>query len=131
VALGEVAARRPGARDRRRREAAPAPSGGPRGGAVFERRGRRTNPAKPARPSKIWVHIGCRSRNAYVEVLDDGVGGASLEQGSGLRGLTDRLATVGATIRTASPPGGGTSLVAEAPLAASRRAARGPRSSRG
>jgi hypothetical protein len=42
-----------------------------------------------------------------------------------------RLATVGATIRMASPPGAGTSLVAEVPLAASRRAARGPRSSRG
>jgi len=51
-----------------------------------------------------------------VKVRDDGVGGASVEAGSGLRGLIDRLATPGGTLSVASPPGSGTTLVAEIPL---------------
>jgi PAS domain S-box-containing protein len=51
-----------------------------------------TNAAKHAQPSEVRVQIGRHNGSAYVKVLDDGVGGASLEQGSGLRGLTDRLA---------------------------------------
>jgi signal transduction histidine kinase len=50
-------------------------------------------------------------------VHDDGVGGASLEQGSGLRGLSDRLATLGGTLHIASSRATGTSLLAEVPLA--------------
>jgi signal transduction histidine kinase len=53
-----------------------------------------------------------------VQVLDDGVGGASLEQGSGLRGLCDRLATLGGRIVVASPRGFGTTIVAEVPVGA-------------
>jgi signal transduction histidine kinase len=53
-----------------------------------------------------------------VQILDDGIGGATLEQGSGLRGLCDRLATLGGTVVLASPPGSGTTIVAEVPVAA-------------
>jgi signal transduction histidine kinase len=51
----------------------------------------------------------------FVQVRDDGVGGASLEQGSGLRGLCDRLATLGGTLRIASSRDAGTSVTAEVP----------------
>src|SRR3954469_13241104 len=77
-----------------------------------------TNAAKHANPTEVSVHIGRRNGVAFVQILDDGVGGASLERGSGLRGLCDRLATLGGTVLVASPPGAGTSLVAEVPVAA-------------
>jgi signal transduction histidine kinase len=77
-----------------------------------------TNAAKHAKPTEVCVHIGRRNGVAFVQIRDDGVGGASLEQGSGLRGLCDRLATRGGNVVVASPPGAGTSLVAEVPVAA-------------
>ncbi len=76
-----------------------------------------TNAAKHANPTEVRVHIGRRNGVAFVQVLDDGVGGASLEQGSGLRGLCDRLATLGGTVGVASPRGSGTTVVAEVPVA--------------
>jgi PAS domain S-box-containing protein len=77
-----------------------------------------TNAAKHARPTEVRVRIGRRNGAAFVQILDDGVGGASLEEGSGLRGLCDRLATLGGTIAVASPPGSGTTILAEVPVAA-------------
>jgi signal transduction histidine kinase len=76
-----------------------------------------TNAAKHAQPTEIRVHIGRQNGSAFVQVRDDGVGGASLERGSGLRGLSDRLATLGGTLRIASSRDAGTSLTAEVPLA--------------
>ena len=78
-----------------------------------------TNAAKHANPTEVQVHIGRRNGVAFVQIRDDGVGGASLDRGSGLRGLCDRLATLGGSVIVASPPGAGTSLVAEVPVAAS------------
>ena len=80
-----------------------------------------TNAAKHANPTEVRVHIGRRNGAAFVQILDDGIGGASLEQGSGLRGLCDRLATLGGTVVLASPPGSGTTIVAEVPVAAGTR----------
>ena len=50
-----------------------------------------------------------------VEVLDDGIGGAD-EEGSGLRGLADRIEALGGTLALESPPGRGTRLLARLPL---------------
>jgi signal transduction histidine kinase len=50
-----------------------------------------------------------------VDVLDDGVGGADLE-GSGLRGLADRVEALGGRLSVMSPPGQGTQLIAAIPL---------------
>ena len=52
-----------------------------------------------------------------VEVADDGVGGADVDGGSGLRGLADRVEAHGGTLSVESPPGGGTRCVAEIPCA--------------
>jgi signal transduction histidine kinase len=50
-----------------------------------------------------------------VLVSDDGAGGASPEHGTGLRGLADRVASVGGVLHLDSPPGGGTRLEADIP----------------
>ena len=50
-----------------------------------------------------------------VQVLDDGIGGAD-EEGSGLRGLTDRIEALGGTLALESPAGGGTRLLGRIPL---------------
>jgi len=50
-----------------------------------------------------------------VSVADDGVGGAD-EEGSGLRGLADRVEALGGELALESPEGGGTRLHARIPL---------------
>jgi signal transduction histidine kinase len=47
----------------------------------------------------------------HVTIADDGIGGAELERGSGLRGLADRVRAVGGVLDVTSPPGDGTSLL--------------------
>jgi PAS domain S-box-containing protein len=74
------------------------------------------NAVKHARAAEISVHLGRDDGHAFVDIADDGVGGASLEDGSGLRGLTDRLATLSGTIDLTSPPGAGTRLFARIPV---------------
>jgi len=51
-----------------------------------------------------------------VEVVDDGVGGAAAENGSGLRGLRDRLAAVDGSIEVQSSHRAGTRIRACIPL---------------
>jgi signal transduction histidine kinase len=77
-----------------------------------------TNAAKHARASEIRVHVGRENRRVFVEVVDDGVGGASFEHGSGLRGLRDRVETVSGTVEVTSRPGAGTRVVARVPVQA-------------
>jgi signal transduction histidine kinase len=53
---------------------------------------------------------------AVVEVADDGKGGADLTQGSGLRGLVDRVEALDGRLAVESPAGAGTRVRAEIPL---------------
>ena len=50
-------------------------------------------------------------------MADDGAGGADFARGSGLRGLADRVEALGGALRVDSPPGAGTRLRAELPIA--------------
>ena len=50
-----------------------------------------------------------------IQVVDDGVGGADTELGTGLRGLADRVEALDGLLRIWSPPGGGTKVRAEIP----------------
>jgi signal transduction histidine kinase len=75
-----------------------------------------TNAAKHARASEICVHLGRENGCVFVEVTDDGVGGASSDRGSGLRGLGDRLSTVSGTVEVTSRRGAGTRLIAQIPV---------------
>jgi len=51
-----------------------------------------------------------------VTVRDDGGGGADPRRGTGLRGLNDRVAALDGRFEVTSPPGGGTTVIAELPL---------------
>jgi len=73
------------------------------------------NVAKHARADGAQVTIQSRPGRLVVEVSDDGAGGARAERGSGLRGLADRVASVGGVLRIDSPPGCGTRLEADIP----------------
>ena len=48
-------------------------------------------------------------------VTDDGIGGATVVDGTGLLGLTDRVEAQGGTLLIHSPPGAGTRIEAEIP----------------
>jgi signal transduction histidine kinase len=75
-----------------------------------------TNTTKHAEASRIDVTVELRDGSLWVSVRDDGVGGADPARGSGLIGLTDRIAVFGGTMKLDSPSGGGTTLVAQLPL---------------
>jgi PAS domain S-box-containing protein len=76
------------------------------------------NVAKHAEASEAAVAIDVAADRLVVTVTDDGRGGAAadLAGGSGLAGLSDRVAAVGGTLAVESPAGAGTRLVAELPL---------------
>jgi signal transduction histidine kinase len=74
-----------------------------------------TNIGKHANATAASVRV-MRSGNAVVvEVIDDGIGGADTERGTGLRGLADRVEAVGGRLRIWSPAGRGTRVEAELP----------------
>jgi len=74
------------------------------------------NVIKYARASVVSVCVTSNETSARVEVVDDGVGGADPTGGSGLRGLSDRVAALEGTLEVDSPPAGGTRITAEIPL---------------
>jgi signal transduction histidine kinase len=76
-----------------------------------------TNVAKYAQASAVIVALARRNEILVVEVRDNGVGGASADEGSGLRGLTDRVEALGGQLSVRSPAGGGTTVRAEIPCA--------------
>jgi signal transduction histidine kinase len=73
------------------------------------------NIGKHARATTVSIDVACNDSIVVVEVVDDGVGGADTEHGSGLRGLADRVEAHGGRLRIWSPAGGGTRLRAEMP----------------
>jgi PAS domain S-box-containing protein len=74
-----------------------------------------TNVAKYAQASAVDVRVTRLNGNAVVEVADDGVGGADPLQGSGLRGLADRVEALDGRLHVESTPGRGTVVRAEIP----------------
>jgi signal transduction histidine kinase len=75
------------------------------------------NVAKHAEASRAWVAVDHGSDRLAIEVRDDGVGGASMSGGTGLRGLADRVEAVGGRIDVRSEPGAGSVVLAEIPCA--------------
>jgi signal transduction histidine kinase len=78
-----------------------------------------TNVAKYARAGEAHVSVTRVNGSAVVEISDDGVGGADTGQGTGLRGLADRLAVLDGVLEISSPPGEGTTVRATIPCASS------------
>jgi signal transduction histidine kinase len=73
------------------------------------------NVAKYAQATEATVAVHRTNGTLTVEITDDGIGGADEAQGSGLRGLGDRVAALDGTLSLESPPGRGTCLHVEIP----------------
>jgi signal transduction histidine kinase len=78
-----------------------------------------TNVAKYAQASRVVVRLMTRNGMVRIEVEDDGKGGADPRSGSGLSGLQDRVSAIGGQLWVESPPGEGTRVWAEIPVAES------------
>jgi signal transduction histidine kinase len=75
-----------------------------------------TNASKHARATHVTIEVRDEPERVAVAVADDGIGGASVAGGTGLRGLADRVEALGGRFEVASPRGGGTRVVADVPL---------------
>ena len=74
------------------------------------------NVGKHADALGATVEVTKRDNTLVIVVSDDGRGGARVEEGSGLRGLADRVEALGGRLTVASRRGAGTRLVAELPV---------------
>ena len=73
------------------------------------------NVGKYAQATSARVEVRRSDGVVLIEVVDDGVGGADTEKGTGLRGLADRVEALGGRLRVWSPVDGGTRVQAEIP----------------
>jgi signal transduction histidine kinase len=76
------------------------------------------NAAKHSNAAKIAIRAAGQREVLLLSVADDGTGGADPARGSGLSGLTQRVAVVDGRLTIASPPGGPTEITVELPLRA-------------
>jgi signal transduction histidine kinase len=74
-----------------------------------------TNAAKHAHANTVTVEVGVTTDTLIVEIVDDGIGGADSERGTGLRGLADRIEALDGNLRVWSSVGKGTRVRAEIP----------------
>jgi signal transduction histidine kinase len=74
-----------------------------------------TNVARYAGAGAATVSVERSNGHVDVEVSDDGVGGANPDQGSGLRGLSDRVAALDGRLDLTSADGRGTTVRARIP----------------
>jgi signal transduction histidine kinase len=80
-----------------------------------------TNAHRHAGASLILLSAGISGDVLRIEVADDGVGGASLASGSGLKGLLERVDALGGSLSIQSPVGRGTRIVARLPTTPARQ----------
>ncbi|HEX6855496.1 MAG TPA: histidine kinase [Streptosporangiaceae bacterium] len=73
------------------------------------------NAAKHSHARRCAIGLRHGHRTLRVWLTDDGVGGAALVKGHGLRGLDHRLHAVGGRLTVTSPAGGPTTIAAELP----------------
>jgi signal transduction histidine kinase len=74
-----------------------------------------TNAARYAEAQRVMVSVVRRNGQVEVEVSDNGLGGADPDQGSGLRGLHDRVGALDGRLQVTSVGGEGTTLKASIP----------------
>ncbi|MFI9720299.1 sensor histidine kinase [Streptomyces sp. NPDC052396] len=73
------------------------------------------NISKHSRARSARVEVWRSGSRLMLQVWDDGRGGASTDQGSGLAGLAERLGSVDGLLVVDSPEGGPTTVTAELP----------------
>ncbi|WP_406468765.1 sensor domain-containing protein [Streptomyces hirsutus] len=73
------------------------------------------NTARHSGAERAEVTGGHRDGRLFLEIRDDGRGGAEAGEGSGLTGLADRVSVLGGKLSLSSPPGGPTLLRVEIP----------------
>jgi signal transduction histidine kinase len=76
-----------------------------------------TNVTKHASATKASVTVRRSGDRLTIQVQDDGVGRASIAEGSGLAGLRDRVRALDGELHLLSPEGGPTVLMVEIPCA--------------
>ena len=76
-----------------------------------------TNVARHAQAEHALVRVDRVDGRLRVEIQDDGRGGADPVGGSGLRGLSDRVAALDGSLEVESRSGGGTVVRAVIPVA--------------
>ncbi|MFD6288867.1 sensor histidine kinase [Streptomyces sp. NPDC060205] len=73
------------------------------------------NVARHSGATRARVSGGHRNGRLFLQVRDDGRGGADASAGSGLTGLADRVSVLDGRLALSSPPGGPTLLLVEVP----------------
>ncbi len=74
-----------------------------------------TNATKHAHATRVTVDVGVIDGTLVAEIVDDGIGGADSEGGTGLRGLADRVEALNGRLRIWTAAGKGTRVRAELP----------------
>ncbi|HEX5407843.1 MAG TPA: sensor domain-containing protein [Pseudonocardiaceae bacterium] len=75
-----------------------------------------TNVSKHSGADRATVELTETEGRLVLRVCDEGRGGANLDNGTGLRGLTERVGTVDGRLAVDSPVGGPTVITIELPL---------------
>ena len=75
------------------------------------------NAVKHSHAAGVRLRIARDDGWLRIELRDDGIGGAHPGDGAGLRGMADRAEALGGRLAVTSPPGGGTTILAELPCA--------------
>jgi signal transduction histidine kinase len=77
--------------------------------------------AKYADADTARVRLAQEAGRLIFEVTDDGAGfdTATMQMGTGLQGIVDRLDTVGGSVTVVSEPGTGTTVAGSVPVVAS------------
>jgi signal transduction histidine kinase len=73
------------------------------------------NVSKHSQAKRAWITVAHGDGVLAMEVGDDGVGGATLDAGTGLQGIVRRLAAFDGTMTVSSPLGGPTVVAMELP----------------
>lgn len=74
------------------------------------------NTAKHADAKEVRIEAFVSDGRLCLEISDDGRGGATMDGGSGLVGLVDRVGAAGGHLAITSPPGAGTRISVQVPL---------------
>jgi signal transduction histidine kinase len=75
------------------------------------------NIGKHAQAGSATINVARTDGVVVIEVVDDGIGGADTERGTGLRGIADRVEALGGRLRVWTSERGGTRVRAEIPCA--------------